>query len=175
MPGSGGSREPGGDPDRDSQAGRTSTRSQAAAASCSSSTASAIPWFSALDTIDYYDRMTAANGGSEKVRELEPAVSGAGHGALRRRRGGSGLLRSLVCRRRLGREGRGAEARLPARAAPSPAGAARSVRIRSTRATKDKATRRPRPASSAASRTVGSGSPEDGRPVALFQSSLELT
>ena len=27
------------------------------------------PWFSALDTIDYYDRITTANGGPEKVRE----------------------------------------------------------------------------------------------------------
>ena len=27
------------------------------------------PWFSALDTMDYYNRMTQANGGAERVRD----------------------------------------------------------------------------------------------------------
>ena len=39
------------------------------------------PWFSALDTVDYYERMTKANGGPEQVLQLEPPVprAGAGH------------------------------------------------------------------------------------------------
>ncbi|MEO7189713.1 MAG: tannase/feruloyl esterase family alpha/beta hydrolase [Vicinamibacterales bacterium] len=39
------------------------------------------PWFSALDTIDYYNRMTEANGGADKVREWSRLflVPGAGH------------------------------------------------------------------------------------------------
>ena len=40
------------------------------------------PWFSALDTIDYYERMTKANGGAAQTTQLEPAVPGARHGAL---------------------------------------------------------------------------------------------
>ena len=28
------------------------------------------PWFSALDTVDYYERMTTANGGDDKVPKL---------------------------------------------------------------------------------------------------------
>ncbi len=39
------------------------------------------PWFSALDTIDYYERMTKANGGEAKVREWSRLflVPGMGH------------------------------------------------------------------------------------------------
>ena len=44
------------------------------------------PWFSALDTIDYYDRLATANGGPEKVREwsrlyLAPGMGHCGGGA----------------------------------------------------------------------------------------------
>jgi hypothetical protein len=44
------------------------------------------PWFSAFDTIDYYDRITTANGGPEKVREwsrlyLAPGMGHCGGGA----------------------------------------------------------------------------------------------
>jgi len=49
------------------------------------------PWFSALDTIDYYERMTKANGGPEKVRTwsrlyLAPGMGhcGGGEAALDR-------------------------------------------------------------------------------------------
>jgi feruloyl esterase len=39
------------------------------------------PWFSALDTVDYYERMTKANGGPEQVRNFSRLflVPGAGH------------------------------------------------------------------------------------------------
>ena len=39
------------------------------------------PWFSALDTVDYYNRMTQANGGAERVRDWSRLflVPGAGH------------------------------------------------------------------------------------------------
>jgi hypothetical protein len=39
------------------------------------------PWFSALDTVDYYERMTKANGGPEQVRNWSRLylVPGAGH------------------------------------------------------------------------------------------------
>jgi len=39
------------------------------------------PWFSALDTADYYERMTKANGGPEQVRNFSRLymVPGAGH------------------------------------------------------------------------------------------------
>jgi feruloyl esterase len=39
------------------------------------------PWFSALDTVDYYDRMTQANGGAERVRDWSRLflVPGMGH------------------------------------------------------------------------------------------------
>lgn len=39
------------------------------------------PWFSALDTVDYYERLTAANGGPDQVREWSRLflVPGAGH------------------------------------------------------------------------------------------------
>jgi feruloyl esterase len=39
------------------------------------------PWFSALDTIDYYDRMSQANGGPDEVRNWSRLflVPGAGH------------------------------------------------------------------------------------------------
>ena len=39
------------------------------------------PWFSALDTVDYYERMTKANGGDEKARALSRLylVPGMGH------------------------------------------------------------------------------------------------
>ena len=40
------------------------------------------PWFSALDTVDYYERMAAASGGMEAVREKSSrlfAVPGMGH------------------------------------------------------------------------------------------------
>jgi len=44
------------------------------------------PWFSAKDTIDYYDRMAAANGGAEKVMDssrlfLSPGMGHCGGGA----------------------------------------------------------------------------------------------
>jgi hypothetical protein len=44
------------------------------------------PWFSAKDTIDYYERMTAANGGPDKVMEssrlfLSPGMGHCGGGA----------------------------------------------------------------------------------------------
>ncbi len=42
------------------------------------------PWFSALDTIDYYERMTKANGGPAVRQQLEPSVSGSRDGALQR-------------------------------------------------------------------------------------------
>ena len=43
------------------------------------------PWFSALDTVDYYDRMTKANGGPEQVRNwsrlfLSPGMGHCGGG-----------------------------------------------------------------------------------------------
>ena len=43
------------------------------------------PWFSALDTVNYYERMTKANGGPEKVRTwsrlfLSPGMSHCGGG-----------------------------------------------------------------------------------------------
>jgi hypothetical protein len=39
------------------------------------------PWFSALDTVDYYNRLTQANGGADRVREWSRLflVPGAGH------------------------------------------------------------------------------------------------
>jgi feruloyl esterase len=39
------------------------------------------PWFSALDTVDYYNRMAQANGGAERVRDWSRLflVPGAGH------------------------------------------------------------------------------------------------
>jgi feruloyl esterase len=39
------------------------------------------PWFSALDTVDYYNRMTQTNGGADRVREWSRLflVPGAGH------------------------------------------------------------------------------------------------
>ena len=39
------------------------------------------PWFSALDTVDYYERMTKANGGAEQVRNWSRLflVPGMGH------------------------------------------------------------------------------------------------
>jgi feruloyl esterase len=39
------------------------------------------PWFSALDTVDYYERLTKANGGPEPVRNWSRLflVPGAGH------------------------------------------------------------------------------------------------
>jgi hypothetical protein len=39
------------------------------------------PWFSALDTVDYYNRMTQANGGADRVRDWSRLflVPGAGH------------------------------------------------------------------------------------------------
>ncbi len=39
------------------------------------------PWFSALDTVDYYERMTKANGGEDKVRAFSRLylVPGMGH------------------------------------------------------------------------------------------------
>ena len=43
------------------------------------------PWFSALDTVDYYERMTKANGGPEQVRNwsrlfLSPGMGHCGGG-----------------------------------------------------------------------------------------------
>ena len=43
------------------------------------------PWFSALDTVDYYERMTKANGGPEQTRNfsrlyLTPGVGHCGGG-----------------------------------------------------------------------------------------------
>ena len=45
------------------------------------------PWFSALDTIDYYERMTKANGGPEKVTDwsrlyLAPGVAHCSGGPM---------------------------------------------------------------------------------------------
>ena len=39
------------------------------------------PWFSALDTVDYYERMTKANGGPEQARNFSRLylIPGAGH------------------------------------------------------------------------------------------------
>jgi pimeloyl-ACP methyl ester carboxylesterase len=39
------------------------------------------PWFSALDTVDYYNRMTQANGGADRARDFSRLflVPGAGH------------------------------------------------------------------------------------------------
>src|SRR5206468_10644690 len=47
------------------------------------------PWFSAKDTIDYYQRMTAANGGESKVKDWSRLflAPGMGHCA-----GGSAAL-----------------------------------------------------------------------------------
>src|SRR5438105_14426897 len=44
------------------------------------------PWFSAKDTIDYYERMSAANGGTAKVKDwirllLSPAMGHCGAGS----------------------------------------------------------------------------------------------
>ena len=52
------------------------------------------PWFSALDTIDYYERMTAANGGASKVMDWSRLFLVPGMGALRRRAGGARRVRS---------------------------------------------------------------------------------
>ncbi len=47
------------------------------------------PWFSAKDTIDYYQRMTAANGGDAKVRDFSRVFLSPGMGHCR---GGTGAL-----------------------------------------------------------------------------------
>ena len=39
------------------------------------------PWFSPLDTLDYYKSLAAANGGAGQGRRLEPDLPGAGNGA----------------------------------------------------------------------------------------------
>ena len=54
------------------------------------------PWFSALDTVDYYEKMSAANGGDKTCR-LEPVVPRAGDGPLRGRRRRRST-RSICCR-----------------------------------------------------------------------------
>ncbi len=41
------------------------------------------PWFSALDTVDYYERMTKANGGPEQVRNWSRLAHGPWGGPLR--------------------------------------------------------------------------------------------
>ncbi len=61
------------------------------------------PWFSPLDTLGYYQSLAATNGGAEKVLPMEPYVSGARDGPLRRRPL-SRSLRHAHCRRQLGRE-----------------------------------------------------------------------
>ncbi len=57
------------------------------------------PWFSALDTVDYYERMTKANGGDDKARAFSRLYLRARHGTLRRRSGDARLVR------RAGRDG----------------------------------------------------------------------
>ena len=49
-------------------------------------------WFSAKDTIDYYQRMTAANGGETKVRDWSRVFLAPGMGHCR---GGTGALDSF--------------------------------------------------------------------------------
>jgi hypothetical protein len=44
------------------------------------------PSFSPLDTVDYYERMTKGNGGSERV-QLEPLIPFSRDGTLQRRAG----------------------------------------------------------------------------------------
>jgi feruloyl esterase len=61
------------------------------------------PWFSALDTVDYYERMAKANGGPEQVRIwsrlfLSPGMGHCGGRVAR-------LLRCLDRNRALGRQG----------------------------------------------------------------------
>jgi hypothetical protein len=50
------------------------------------------PWFSAKDTIDYYDRLGAANGGVSKVREWSRVFLSPGMGHCQ---GGAGALDSF--------------------------------------------------------------------------------
>ena len=45
------------------------------------------PWFSPLDTFDYYKDMAAANGGPEAVSNLEPVLFRSRDEPLRRRPG----------------------------------------------------------------------------------------
>ena len=67
------------------------------------------PWFSAQETVNYYERLQADNGPAP-TRELEPAVPGAGHGPLQRRRAHARQLRHGQRHRRLGGEGPGPRA-----------------------------------------------------------------
>ena len=108
------------------------------------------PWFSALDTIDYYERMTKANGGPESGDELEPAVSRARHRSLRWRTR-SRSTRSTCCPRSWTGSRRAPRPRRSRRLAVRCRGAAvRSARIRSTRTTKAAVIRRTRRTSSVA-------------------------
>ena len=60
------------------------------------------PWFSALDTVDYYERMTSANGGAAVVMDWSRLFLVPGHGALRRGARGARHLRHAVGDRRMG-------------------------------------------------------------------------
>jgi hypothetical protein len=65
------------------------------------------PWFSALDTLDYYERMGRANGGAVAVMGWSRRVPRPGHGPLRRWPDGTRDVRHAGRDRRLGgaREG----------------------------------------------------------------------
>ena len=65
------------------------------------------PWFSAKDTIDYYQRMTAANGGSSKVTDWSRLFPFTGNGALQRRQRDARQLRHVDRGSELGGEGAG--------------------------------------------------------------------
>ena len=91
------------------------------------------PWFSALDTIDYYDRMTKANGGAAQVTNWSRLflVPGMGHCG-----GGPAALDQfdlLTVARGLGGEGHRAERRAGDRAIASRAQPS-AVRLSAARA-----------------------------------------
>ena len=112
------------------------------------------PWFSALDTVDYYERMTKANGGASQVTDWSRLflVPGMGHCG-----GGPATLDNFDL---LGAVVDWVEKRSPRRRSAPRAGASRdaagrSAPTRSTRTTRRRATwRTPRP-SSAVSRKSG--------------------
>ena len=90
---------------RHQAAGRTSTRSSGRGGKLLFYHGVSDPWFSALDTVDYYEKMSAANGGDK-------TASGAGCSWCRgwdtaRAAPHPGHVRSAVGGRRLGREGQG--------------------------------------------------------------------
>ena len=62
------------------------------------------PWFSAKDTIDYYNRMTAANGGASKVTDWSRLFLSPGMGHCGRRQRHAGQFRHAERRSQLGRE-----------------------------------------------------------------------